>query len=113
MMTRKPKALESSMMQRPGRLALLFIGDSMKRLFIFSLLVSVSLFISMPAKAVDGLKLPPYKKVKLKNGMSVLLMEQHEVPIISFNFIVRAGSVADPQGKEGLASLTAGSLRKG
>lgn len=61
----------------------------------------------------DGLKLPPYKKVKLKNGMTILLLEQHEVPLVSFSFVVKAGSVADPAGKEGLASLTAGLLRKG
>ncbi len=58
-------------------------------------------------------RLPPVKKVKLQNGMTVLLMEQHEVPIISFNFRLRAGSVADAQGKEGTAAMTAGLLRKG
>ena len=61
----------------------------------------------------EGLKLPPYKKVKLKNGLTVLLMEQREIPIISFSFIVKAGSTADPAGKEGVASLTASLLRKG
>jgi predicted Zn-dependent peptidase len=59
------------------------------------------------------LKLPPSRKVKLKNGMSLLLMEQHEVPLISFNLLVKAGSVADPAGKEGVASVTAELLRKG
>jgi predicted Zn-dependent peptidase len=57
--------------------------------------------------------LPPYQKIHLQNGMTLLLMEQHEVPITSFNVIVRTGSVADPKGKEGLASLTAELLRKG
>ncbi|MCU1286767.1 MAG: Insulinase-like:Peptidase C-terminal [Acidobacteriales bacterium] len=60
-----------------------------------------------------GLKLPTYKKVTLKNGLTVLLMEQHRLPIVSMSYIVRAGSTADPKGKEGLASLTAGLLRKG
>src|SRR5690242_20990842 len=85
----------------------------MKRLLslLFVILVASS---ATPARAADGaLKLPPFKKVKLPNGMTVLLMEQHEVPIVSFNFIVKAGTVADPAGKEGLASLTAGLLRKG
>jgi predicted Zn-dependent peptidase len=86
----------------------------MKRLFIIALAVLVSITNIAVAKAENGgLKLPPYKKVTLKNGVTVLLMEQHEVPIISFNFIVRAGSVSDPVGKEGLASITAGLLRKG
>src|SRR5437879_11135265 len=67
-----------------------------------------------PATAQSsGLKLPAYKKVTLKNGLTLLLMEQHKLPIISFSYIVRAGSTSDPKGKEGLASLTAGLLRKG
>jgi zinc protease len=86
----------------------------MKRLLIFSLIALIGLSVARTSSAENGnLKLPPYKKVQLKNGMTVLLMEQHEVPIINFNFIVKAGSVADPAGKEGLASITAGLLRKG
>jgi len=59
------------------------------------------------------LKLPPYRKVKLENGMTLLLMEQHEVPLVSFSVVVRSGATADPAGKEGLASVTAELLRKG
>lgn len=86
----------------------------MKRLFILSLAILLALHAVAPAAQENGgLKLPPYKKVKLKNGMTLLLMEQREVPIISFNYIIRAGSIADLAGKEGVASLTAGLLRKG
>ncbi|HEY3129324.1 MAG TPA: pitrilysin family protein [Acidobacteriota bacterium] len=75
----------------------------------------MAIFAATPvgAAADSSLKLPPYKKLKLKNGLTVLLMEQHEVPLISFHFIVKTGAVADAAGKEGLASLTAGLLRKG
>ena len=86
----------------------------MKRLFILSLVSLLVISTPAPARAEGGsLKLPPYKKVTLKNGMTALLMEQHEVPIINFNFIVKAGAVADPAGKEGLAAITAALLRKG
>jgi predicted Zn-dependent peptidase len=86
----------------------------MKRLFILSLALLLALPALAPAAQEDGgLKLPPYKKVKLKNGMTLLLMEQHEVPVISFNYLIRAGSIGDPAGKEGVAALTAGLLRKG
>ncbi len=86
----------------------------MKKLLILTLIALVTSSTAIPTKAGNGeLKLPPYKKVKLNNGMTLLLMEQHEVPVISFNFIVKAGSIADPAGKEGLASLTAELLRKG
>jgi zinc protease len=90
------------------------LKETMKRLIAFALAILFAASTAAPARAGNGtLRLPPYKKLKLKNGMTVLLMEQHEVPIISFNFIVKAGSVADPAGKEGLASLAAGLLRKG
>ena len=65
------------------------------------------------AKSGAGLRMPPYRKVALKNGMTVLLMERRQVPLLSLNYIVRAGSVSDPKGKEGLASATAALLRKG
>jgi len=80
--------------------------------FLCSLLVLT--VVAVPAMAQPGgLKLPPYKRVVLKNGLTLLLMEQREVPLVSFSILVRAGSVNDPPGKEGLASLTAALLRKG
>jgi zinc protease len=86
----------------------------LKRCLILSLIVLLTILNPVPIIAQsDGLRLPPYKKLKFKNGMTVLLMEQHEVPLISFSFIVKAGSVADPPGKEGLAAMIAGLLRRG
>jgi predicted Zn-dependent peptidase len=63
--------------------------------------------------AAQEIKLPAYKRVALPNGLTLLLMEHHEVPVVSFDFIIRSGSVADPAGKEGAASLTAALLLKG
>src|SRR5262249_19145708 len=86
----------------------------MKRTIAIALLAGLVLPVAVRARAQGGsLTLPPYKRVKLSNGMTLLLSEQHEVPIISFSFIVRAGSIDDPAGKEGVASLTAALLRKG
>ncbi|MDQ3012983.1 MAG: insulinase family protein, partial [Acidobacteriota bacterium] len=89
----------------------------LKRFSILSLIFVLALSATTPIQAANvqagGLKLPPFKKVKLKNGLTVLLMEQREIPIISFSFLVKAGSVADPSGKEGVASLAATLLRKG
>lgn len=86
----------------------------MKRLLALLSTVAVTVAGCSTVAADDGsLKLPSYKKLKLENGLTVMLMEQHEVPVVSFTVLVGAGSVADPAGKEGLASLTAGLLRKG
>jgi zinc protease len=86
----------------------------MKKSLIFAVAWLAASIIIAPVFSQEGaLKLPPYKKVALKNGMTLLLMEKHGVPIVSFHFIVKAGATAEPAGKEGLASLTAGLLRKG
>lgn len=64
------------------------------------------------AFAQAGFQLPKYEKVKLKNGLTLFLMEQHEVPTISFNMSFAAGSAYDGD-KAGLASLTGEALRLG
>lgn len=57
-------------------------------------------------------KLPAYEKFTLPNGLTVYLMEQHEVPMISFSSVIPAGAIYDgAQG--GLASLTADALKLG
>lgn len=70
-------------------------------------------FLAASIARGQSLKLPPHEKITLKNGMTVLLMEKRGVPMVSFAAIVKAGSTADPSGQEGLASVTAGLLRKG
>ena len=57
-------------------------------------------------------KLPKYEKVVLKNGLTVYLMEQREVPMINVSAIIPAGAIYDQQ-QNGLASLTAVALRHG
>lgn len=77
--------------------------------FISAALMALSLTVA----AQQSLKLPPHKTVKLPNGLTLILMEQKEVPLVSFAVTVRAGAVADPAGKEGLAATVADLLRKG
>jgi predicted Zn-dependent peptidase len=81
----------------------------MKRISILSLLPL--LLVSMLAMAQDY-KLPPYQKFKLKNGLTVYLMEQHEVPMMNVSVILPAGAIYDGD-KAGLASLTASGLKYG
>ena len=58
-------------------------------------------------------ELPEYKRVQLPNGLTLILLEKRALPMISVEIGLRSGSVADPAGKEGTASLTATLLRKG
>ena len=82
-----------------------------KTLFLLTAAI-VTLCFSSVATA-QSLRLPPHEKVVLKNGLTVLLLEKHGVPMINVYGIVKTGAVADPVGEEGLASVTAGLLRKG
>jgi zinc protease len=49
----------------------------------------------------------------LENGLVVLTVEAHRIPVVEMRVYVKAGSVLDPTGKEGLANLTGQSLIKG
>ncbi|HEX8355884.1 MAG TPA: pitrilysin family protein [Segetibacter sp.] len=57
-------------------------------------------------------KLPPYEKTVLKNGLTVYLMEQHEVPMITLSAVLPAGAIYDNE-LSGLANMTASSLMFG
>jgi zinc protease len=60
-----------------------------------------------------SLRLPAIQKRTLTNGLPVLIVELHEVPVAQVDLVARVGSAADPTGKEGLASLTAAMLDEG
>ncbi len=58
-------------------------------------------------------RLPKIKPFKLKSGISVYLVEQHTLPIVSLDLNIDGGSVADPDGKEGLASVCMAMVSEG
>ena len=53
------------------------------------------------------------EKFELSNGIRVILYHRDELPIIQIGMLVNAGPVYDPEGKDGLASLTANLLKSG
>jgi zinc protease len=75
------------------------------------LLLCLLIIVSSNLSA-QGFKLPNYTTFKLPNGLTISLMEQHEVPIISVSVILPAGAIYDEE-KAGLASLTAIALKHG
>src|SRR6059058_4367319 len=81
--------------------------------FAKTLLATCLVFVFCNMGSAQTLKLPPHEKIVLKNGLTLLVMEKHGVPIVSFSAIVKTGSAADPVGQDGLATITAGLLRKG
>lgn len=57
---------------------------------------------------------PIAKRMKLANGMSLLVVENKKLPIASFVLVAPgAGAAADPAGKAGLAAFTADLLDEG
>ncbi len=57
--------------------------------------------------------LPQPRRVALDNGMVVMLLEDHELPLVTVSVLVRTGTRLDPPAKLGLGSLAAELLRTG
>ena len=55
----------------------------------------------------------PILKRRLSNGLSVWLVEYHDVPIVQISLVVPHGTGDDPPGKYGVASLVSGMLTEG
>ncbi len=56
---------------------------------------------------------PEVKSAKLENGLEVFVVERPELPKVSVALATKAGSIADPVGKEGTAHLTTTTLNMG
>ena len=65
------------------------------------------------AMPLRDLQLPPFEEATLSNGLQIVLVENHRLPLVSISLTMPAGASHDPRGKEGLASLTADLLLKG
>jgi len=66
------------------------------------------------SKDVLKVTLPRATETTLSNGLTVLIMENHRLPMISMQFnISGAGPIYEPANSPGLASITATMLREG
>ena len=59
------------------------------------------------------LTLPQVIERRLNNGLRLLIVEHHELPVADFVMVVKSGSEEDPQRREGLAYLTSAMLDEG
>lgn len=57
--------------------------------------------------------LPPIVTRELPNGLKLMIVEQHELPLADFVLLVGSGSTTNPLDKTGVANLTAAMLREG
>ncbi len=74
-----------------------------------------------PGASYKDLKYPLLRPVavprairhQLPNGMKLVLIEDHETPLVRALAVIRTGTVFDPPGRAGLAALTGALLRAG
>jgi zinc protease len=84
-------------------------------------LAAPQLALAQGKTVVDQLTYPKLKDIPipavvreaLPNGIKLLLVEDHEFPIVGFQAIVRGGMLAEPPGRTGLTELVADVLRSG
>ncbi len=73
------------------------------------LITFIIALVAAGASVAQTFKVPPYQKFKLKNGLTIYLMEQHEVPLVNVSAVFDAGAVQDGN-RYGLANMTAQAL---
>jgi len=63
-----------------------------------------------PAKEI---RFPAFQEKTLANGLHLVVIEQHEQPLVSLRMLLNAGKAYEADGKAGLANATAGLLTQG
>ena len=65
------------------------------------------------SKDVLQVHIPRPKEVKLENGLTVMVLERHDLPTVSISLWVESGALSDPKDLPGLAEFTAEMLHEG
>ena len=60
-----------------------------------------------------GVRIPAHQRYTLANGVKLIQIPRHDVPLIAFEALLRGGARLDAEGREGVASLTAELLTHG
>jgi zinc protease len=86
--------------------------------FLLKMAAATSLVVprgsgSVLPKAGGGVRVPAHERYVLDNGVTLVIVPRRDVPLVAFNAVLRGGSLGDPVGKPGVASLLAGLLEKG
>jgi zinc protease len=77
---------------------------------LLALTAIIGAIIGMFPRSAAALEI---KRSTLSNGAVLLVAEQHQLPMVTIAIAFDAGARRDPQGKEGLAALTADSIEQG
>ena len=88
------------------------ISFSLLVVLIAAALVSAQDLIPKPGPA-RSVTIPAVKEAKLKNGLTVAVVEKRSVPIVTVQLLVRSGASSEGIKRAGLANMTASMLTKG
>jgi len=71
-------------------------------------------------RTIDRLKFPPLEftpptaeRANLPNGMTLFILENHEIPVVDISAVLRTGGIYDPADKVGLAEMAGTVMRSG
>jgi zinc protease len=81
-----------------------------------SLLFATSLVAQVappPPAAPREVKLPQPVEKTLANGLRVIVVPKHDIPLVAVRLMIKTGAAADPADRDGLAQLTATVLTQG
>jgi predicted Zn-dependent peptidase len=83
-------------------------------ILILSVIVCFTLFYSVHAIAPETLSFTPLtfkppqpEKLNLSNGMDVYFLEDHELPLVTVDVLIRSGTLHEPQDRVGLYQIMA------
>lgn len=92
-------------------------------IFLFLIFPGIPISATAPAStlsATDKLLYPPLQfdlpsaeRIILGNGIVLYFLEDHELPLVTINALVKTGTMYDPIGKEGVAELTTYVMKTG
>jgi zinc protease len=65
--------------------------------------------------SVDHVNVPvaEHQSTTLANGLRLILVPRHDIPLVAFNLLLRGGALLDPPGRDGTAALLADLLTHG
>ncbi len=85
------------------------------RLLLASTIISIIMigFSFTQEQAANRVKPPIINRTTLKNGLQILTIEHHELPVVAMSVMLKSGSLHDPEGKAGCADMCAEMVRLG
>lgn len=84
-----------------------------------ALVVSLPLFATPPLPAPPPpaapreVRLPKPVEKTLDNGLRVIVVPKHDIPLVAARLLVKSGAASDPAGRAGVAQLTSAVVTKG